>query len=82
VGRCASPKTRSSPLYKAIYRQRTSTERINSPAQALGIERPNVRNGRSVRTLNTLTYLVINAKALQRARSINTRLLAPIQLRQ
>ena len=73
---------RSSPLYKAIYRQRTSTERINSQAQALGIERPKVRNGRSVRTLNTLTYLVINAKALQRARSINTRLLAPIQLRQ
>jgi hypothetical protein len=73
---------RTAPLYKAIYRQRTSTERINSQALALGIERPKVRNGRSVENLNTLTYLVINAKALARARSINARLLAPIQLRQ
>jgi hypothetical protein len=67
---------RSSPLYKAIYPQRTSVERINSQAQALGIERPKVRNCRSVSRLNTLTYLVINAKALQRARTINARLLA------
>src|SRR5437879_8063697 len=67
---------RSSPLYKAIYPQRTSVERINSQAQALGIERPKVRHCRSVSKLNTLTYLVINAKALQRARTINTRLLA------
>jgi hypothetical protein len=73
---------RSAPLYKAIYRQRTSTERINSQAQALGIERPKVRNMRSVCNLNTLTYLVINAKALQRARSINTSLLTPIRLRE
>ena len=67
---------RESPLYKASYRQRTSTERINSQAQALGIERPRVRNRRSVTRLNTLTYLVINAKALQRARAINARLLS------
>ena len=73
---------RSAPLYKAVYTQRTSTERINSHAQALGIERPKVRNGHSVRNLNTLTYLVINAKALQRARSINASLLTPIRLRQ
>lgn len=73
---------RSAPLYKAIYRQRTSTERINSQAQALGIERPKVRNMRSVCNLNTLSYLVINAKALQRARSINTSLLTPIRLRE
>jgi hypothetical protein len=53
---------RSSPLYKVVYSQRTSTERINS--------HPKVRNGRSVENLNTLTY-IINAKALQRTRSIN-----------
>ena len=53
-----------SPLYKVIYRQRTESERINS--QALGIERPKVRNGHSVRNLNTLTYLIINACALQK----------------
>lgn len=66
---------RDSPLYQAIYRQRTSCERINSQSKALGIERPKVRNGQSVRILNTLTYLLINAKALERARSINKGLL-------
>jgi hypothetical protein len=30
-----------------------------------------VRNIRSVRTLNTLTYILINARALQRARTRN-----------
>lgn len=62
---------RDSPLYRAIYRQRTSAERINSQAKALGIERPHVRNQRSVERLNTLTYLLINAQALHRARQIN-----------
>jgi hypothetical protein len=73
---------RSAPLYQAIYRQRTSCERINSQAKALGIERPRVRNRRSVENLNTLTYLIINARALQRARSINSALLSPIRLRE
>jgi hypothetical protein len=62
---------RDSPLYKGIYNQRTSCERINSQAQVLGIERPKVRNGRSVRNLNTLIYLVINVRTLDRAKSIN-----------
>jgi len=59
-----------------------SAPRINSQAQALGIERPKVRNIGSVRHLNTLTYLIINAKALARARSIKSSLLSPIRLRQ
>jgi hypothetical protein len=58
-----------------VYRQRTSTERGNSQAKALGLERPRVRNIHSVRTLNTLTYLVVNAQALQRARTLNAGLL-------
>ncbi len=62
---------RQSPQYKAVYRQRTSTERANSHSKALGLERPKVRNGHSVRNLNTLTYLVIDAQALQRARDRN-----------
>jgi hypothetical protein len=62
---------RRGAAYHAIYRQRTSAERINSQATALGIERPKVRNGRSVRHLNTLTYIVINVRALQRIRAIN-----------
>jgi len=66
---------RDGPLYKGIYKQRTSTERINSQSKELGIKRPKVRNIRSVRNLNTLTYLVINARALQRARELNASLL-------
>lgn len=68
---------RSGPLYQAVYRQRTSCERINSQAKALGIERPHVRNCRSVANLNTLTYVLINVRALQRACSINATLLKP-----
>jgi hypothetical protein len=62
---------RDGPRYHAIYKQRTSCERINSQAQALGIERPKVRNGHSVANLNTLIYLVINARVLANAQSIN-----------
>jgi hypothetical protein len=66
---------RDGPLYHVIYTQRTSCERINSRAQALGIERPKVRNGRSVANLNTLIYLSINVRALAKAKSINKGLL-------
>jgi hypothetical protein len=68
---------RDSPLYKAVYQQRTACERINSQAKDWGIERPKARNIRSIRRLNTLIYITINAKALQRARAINARLLTP-----
>ena len=66
---------RESPLYHVIYNQRTSCERINSQAKDLGIERPKALNIRSIRTLNSLIYLTINIKALQRARQINASLL-------
>lgn len=66
---------RDHPIYKAIYDQRTCCERINSQAKELGIERPRVHNGHSVTNLNTLIYLVINVRALQRAKSINKGLL-------
>ncbi len=56
-------------------RERTCCERINSQAQALGIERPKVRNSDSLRNLNTLIYIIINVRALQRAQSINRGLL-------
>ena len=62
-------------LFHAIYNQRTACERINSQAQALGIERPKVRNGHSVANLNTLIYLVINAPVLAKAKSMNRGLL-------
>jgi hypothetical protein len=66
---------RSAPLYHVIYNQRTSCERINSQAKAQEIERPKVRNRRSVENLNTLIYTILNVKALQRARTINQSLL-------
>ena len=66
---------REGPLYHALYNQRTSTERINSHSKALGLERPRVRSIASVRNLNTLTYLIINAQALQRVRAMNRNLL-------
>src|SRR2546421_416673 len=66
---------RDGPRYKGIYKQRTSSERGNSQSKAAGLERPKVRNIHSVRNLNTLTYLVINARALQRARRLNASLL-------
>jgi hypothetical protein len=77
-GRMRVTLDRNGPLYKGIYKQRTSCERINSQAQALGIERPKVRNGRSVATLNTLIYLVINAHALAKVKSKNRRILQMI----
>jgi hypothetical protein len=68
---------RHSDAYRAIYKQRTSTERINSQATALGIERPRVRNIHSVRNLNTLTYILINLRALKRVRVIKARARPP-----
>lgn len=67
---------RDGPLYHAVYTQRTCCERINSQAKELGIEHPKVHNGRSVANLNTVIYLVINVRALQRAKSINAALLS------
>lgn len=57
---------RDSQAYKNIYKQRTATERINSQAKALGIERPHFRNGKAIANLNTLIYLLINLRLLQR----------------
>jgi hypothetical protein len=62
---------RQAQAYRLIYNQRTSAERINSQAQAKGIERPHVRNGQSVAHLNTLMYLFLNGRTLEKAKSIN-----------
>ena len=60
---------RDGEKYKEIYRQRTATERINSQAFALGIERPHIRNGAAIANTNTLIYTLINLRMLQRLRS-------------
>jgi len=57
---------RDSDAYKNLYRQRTACERINSQAVALGIERPHLRNGAAIANQNTLIYLLINLRFLQR----------------
>ncbi len=66
---------RDGSLYHALYNERTGCERVNARAKELGIERPRVRNGRSVANLNTLTYLIVNVRVLQKAKTINKRLL-------
>lgn len=63
---------RDSQVYKDLYKQRTAVERINSQAVALGIERPHIRNGQAIANLNTLTYILINLRLLQRIRQRRT----------
>jgi hypothetical protein len=60
---------RDSEAYKEIYKQRTATERINALATDLGIERPKLRNGAAIANLNTLIYVLLNLRALQRVRA-------------
>jgi hypothetical protein len=57
---------RHSPMYKAIYKQRTAAERINSQAKALGIERPRQHRMAPIVRRNTLIYIIINIRALRR----------------
>jgi hypothetical protein len=59
---------RTSDAYKELYKQRTATERINALATDLGIERPKLRNGAAIANLNTLIYVLLNLRALQRVR--------------
>lgn len=59
--------------FQRIYKQRTATERINSQAVELGIERPKLRNKRSIANQNTLIYIVINLRALDRIAAHKTR---------
>ncbi|NWG19507.1 MAG: hypothetical protein HXY39_04190 [Chloroflexi bacterium] len=43
-------------------------ERINSQAEALGITHPKLRRGTAIINQHTLTYVLINLRALQRIR--------------
>ncbi|MBI1793652.1 MAG: hypothetical protein HYR70_05625 [Chloroflexi bacterium] len=63
---------RDSDRYKEIYRQRTAVERINAQAVALGIERPHLRNGSAIANQNTLIYILINLRFIQRLRAGRT----------
>ena len=59
---------RSSPEFDQAYDDRTAAERINSQAKHFKIERPQLRRITSIRNQNTLIYIVINLKAIQRIR--------------
>ena len=59
---------RGSDAFKDVYKQRTATERINSLAKELGIERPKLRNQAAITNQNTLIYVLLNLRALQRVR--------------
>jgi hypothetical protein len=60
---------RQSAAYKQLYAQRTMVERINSQAEALNILHPKLRRGRAIANRNTLTYVLINLRALARIRA-------------
>jgi hypothetical protein len=60
---------RDSQLFKEIYKQRTATERINSLAVDLDIERPKLRNGQAITNQDTLIYVLLNLRALHRVRA-------------
>jgi hypothetical protein len=60
---------RESQEYKRLYNQRTADERVNSQAKEMGIERPRLRNQHSIARMNTLRYVLINLRGLQRVRT-------------
>ena len=66
---------RNSQGYQTLYNQRTATERINSQALALGIERPHLRRQSAIANQNTLIHVLINLRALQRIRARKEELL-------
>ncbi len=68
---------RHSEEYDTAYDDRTAAERINSQAKAFGIERPKLRRLRSIRNQNTLIYIVINLKAIQRVRALKAKARSP-----
>ena len=57
---------RESETYKTTYKQRTAVERINSQATALDIETPSLRRGSAIANQDTLIYILINLRFLQR----------------
>jgi hypothetical protein len=57
---------RDTTAYQQLYAKRTMVERINSQAEALGILRPKLRRGRAIVNRNTLTYVLINLRAINR----------------
>ena len=68
---------RESQAYKEVYKQRTASERINSQATDLGIERPKLRSRSAIVNQNTLIYVLINLRGLHRVRQHKAELRLP-----
>lgn len=71
---------RDSDEFKAIYKQRTATERINSQTTELGIEEPRLRNRRAITNQDTLIYVLVNLRGLLRVRAKKAELAAQARL--
>ncbi len=56
---------RDGELFRRIFKERTATERTNSQAKELGIERPMLRNGKAIANQNALNHVLVNLRALQ-----------------
>jgi hypothetical protein len=63
---------RESETYKQLYALRTMVERVNSQAEALDSLHPKLRRGSAIANRNTLTYVLINLRALARVRAAAT----------
>lgn len=57
---------RQADTFKQLYKHRSATERINALALNLGIERPKLRNRQAITNRNTLIYILLNLRAIQR----------------
>lgn len=64
---------RTSPLYHAVYDRRTACERINSQPKLSASNDP--KCAMAAPSLTSIPYLIINGRALARAKSINKGLL-------
>ncbi|RMH77281.1 MAG: hypothetical protein D6683_09180, partial [Actinomyces sp.] len=63
---------RNSDRFQQLYAQRTAVERIFSQAVNLGIERPKLRTQAAIANQNTLIYILINLRTMQRIESYIT----------
>jgi hypothetical protein len=51
------------------HHKRTMVERINAQAEALDIAHPKLRSGKAIAIRNTLMYVLIDLRALNRIRT-------------
>ena len=60
---------RASKQFKQVFKERTTVERLFAHANQAAFQHPNVRDGHAVAQLKTLTYTLINLKAILKVRA-------------